>query len=94
MVTTIQLNENVKRSLDRLKTKKETYEEVILHLMRTVEDLNKKQEKSLIEGCKVMAEENLRITKNFELNHLTCCPYLYLFRETPEFVKNIDKKGA
>ena len=67
MITTIQLNENVKRSLDRLKTKKETYEEVILHLMRSVEDSNKKQESLLIEGCKEMAEENLKITKDFEL---------------------------
>ena len=28
--------------------------------------LSKKQEKSLIEGCKVMAEESLKIAKEFE----------------------------
>ena len=36
MVTTIQLNENVKSALDRLKSNKETYEEVILNLMKIV----------------------------------------------------------
>lgn len=36
MVTTIQLNENVKNALDRMKSdnKKETYEEIILMLYK------------------------------------------------------------
>jgi predicted CopG family antitoxin len=67
MVTTIQLNENVKRILDRLKTSKETYEEVILNMIKTVEEQKRKQEELLIEGCKEMAEENLKITKEFEV---------------------------
>lgn len=66
MVTTIQLNENVKAALDRIKSEKETYEQVILNLMKIVEEQNRKQEKLLIEGCKAMAEENLKITKEFE----------------------------
>lgn len=66
MVTTIQLNENVKSELDRLKTGKETYEEVIIDLINIVEISKRKQEQLLIEGCKVMAEENLKITKEFE----------------------------
>ncbi len=66
MVTTIQLNENVKKSLDRLKSDKETYEEVILNLMKLAEKNKKEQEQLLIEGCKVMAEESLKITKEFE----------------------------
>ena len=33
MITTIQLNENVKSALDRLKSNKETYEEIILNLI-------------------------------------------------------------
>jgi predicted CopG family antitoxin len=66
MITTIQLNENVKNALDRLKSNKETYEEVILNLMKTAEKCRREQEQLLIEGCKVMAEENLKITKEFE----------------------------
>jgi predicted transcriptional regulator len=66
MVTTIQLNENVKKALDRLKSKKETYEEAIVKMMAQLEKQKRQQEKLMIEGCKEMAEENLRITKEFE----------------------------
>ena len=66
MVTTIQLNENVKSALDRLKSNKETYEEVILSLMKIAEKCKREQEQLLIEGCKAMADESLKITKDFE----------------------------
>lgn len=66
MITTIQLNENVKKSLDRLKTNKETYEEVILNLMKMAEKNKKEQEELLIEGCKEMAEDMIRINKEWE----------------------------
>ena len=66
MVTTIQLNENVKNALDRLKSNKETYEEVIITLMKIAEKCKREQEQLLIEGCKVMTEESLKITKEFE----------------------------
>ena len=66
MVTTIQLNESVKNALDRMKTKRETYEEIILNLMKIAEENKRKQEQLLIEGCKEMAEESLKITKEFE----------------------------
>jgi len=66
MVTTIQITENAKRELDRLKTGKETYEEVIINLMKIAEKCKREQEQLLIEGCKVMAEESLKITKEFE----------------------------
>jgi len=66
MVTTIQLNENVKIALDRLKSNKETYEEVILNLMRIAEKCKREKEQLLIEGYKEMAEESLKITKEFE----------------------------
>jgi len=65
MVTTIQLNENVKNSLDRLKTQKETYESIILNLIEIAEKHKRVQEKLLIESCKEMAEENLKIEKEF-----------------------------
>ncbi len=66
MVTTIQLNENVKNALDRMKSNKETYEEVILNLMRIAEKCKREQEELLIEGYKEMAEENLKIEKEWE----------------------------
>ena len=66
MVTTIQLNENVKNALDRLKSNKETYEEVIINLMKTANKSKKEQEELLIEGCKVMSEEMIRINKEWE----------------------------
>jgi len=67
MVTTIQLNEDVKKALDRIKAKKETYEDVIVNLMKIAEENKRKQTKLLIEGCKEMAEESLKITKGFEI---------------------------
>jgi len=66
MVTTIQLNENVKSELDKLKLGKETYEQIILNLMEVAQEYQRGQEELLIEGCKVMAKENLKITKEFE----------------------------
>lgn len=66
MVTTIQINENVKKQLDRLKTNRETYEQIILNLMQIVEKCKREQEELLIEGCKATAEESLKITKEFE----------------------------
>lgn len=66
MVTTIQLNEDVKNALDKMKTNKETYEQVILNLMKIAEKCKREQEQLLIEGCKEMAEESLKIAKEFE----------------------------
>jgi len=66
MITTIQLNEDVKSELDRLKSNKESYEEIILNLLRIAEESKRNQEELLIEGCKEMAEESLKITREFE----------------------------
>lgn len=66
MVTTIQLNENIKNNLDKLKTSKETYEQVIISLMKFFENQKRKQKELLIEGYKEMAEESLRICKEWE----------------------------
>ena len=66
MVTTIQINEDVKSELDKLKSKKESYEQIIVNLLKIAQESKRKQEELLIEGCKVMAEENLKITKEFE----------------------------
>lgn len=66
MVTTIQLNENVKKALDKMKSNKETYEEVIVNLMKFAEEHKRKQEQLLIEGCKEMYDDTLKIAKEWE----------------------------
>ena len=66
MVTTIQLNENVKKALDRMKSNKETYEEIIVNLMKFAEEHKRRQEKLLIEGCREMYDDMLKITKEWE----------------------------
>ncbi len=66
MVTTIQLDEGVKKELDKLKNEKETYEQVILGLMKFSEESKRRNRELLIEECKVMAEESLKINKEWE----------------------------
>lgn len=66
MITTIQLRETVKNELDKFKSGNKTYEEVILELMKFVEQYKRKQKQLLIDGCKEMAEESLKITKDWE----------------------------
>ena len=67
MITTVQLDERTKNSLAKLRiSKKQTYEDIILDLIKLAEISKRKQEELMIEGCKEMAEENLRITKEFE----------------------------
>ena len=68
MVTTIQLRENVKDELDRLKESgKETYEEVILTLMRVAEQCKRGQKTLLAEGYKEMAKESLSVNKEWSV---------------------------
>jgi len=66
MLTTIQLNEEVKKVLARMKSDKESYEDVIVKLIEEREKEERMRKDLLIEGCKVMAEESLRITREFE----------------------------
>ncbi len=66
MVTTIQLNEDVKKDLDRLKTNKETYEDLIVKMIRQIDEQKRKHVELMIEGAKETAEESLKITKEFE----------------------------
>lgn len=66
MVTTIQLNESVKKDLDRLKTEKETYEEVIVNLINKADDDKRKIEELLKEEALEFAEESLKIAKEWE----------------------------
>ena len=67
MITTIQLNNNVKRLLDNMKeTGKETYEEVIVTMMKQLEKQKRKKQELLIAGYKEMSEESLKVAKEFE----------------------------
>ena len=66
MITTIQLGETTKNALSKFKESKETYEEVILKMLQIIEKQRRHQRDLLIEGCKEMAKENLKITKEFE----------------------------
>ena len=66
MVTTIQLNENVKNALDRMKSNKETYEDIIVNLMNYFEEQKRNQEELLIEGCKEMYDDMLNVAKEWE----------------------------
>ena len=65
-ITTIQIHEGVKQELDKIKSPKESYEEVIMNLIEEAEAKNGAKKKLLIEGYKAMAEESLKITKEFE----------------------------
>ena len=66
MITTIQIRENVKNQLDRMKSAKETYEEVIINMINQIDEQKRKQTDLMIEGAKATAEESLKITKEFE----------------------------
>lgn len=65
-ITSIQIRGNVKNELDKLKERNQSYEEVILQLMKTVEQCKRAQKQLLIEGYKEMAEESLKIERDFE----------------------------
>ena len=66
MVTTIQLNEDVKNALKRMKSNKETYEDIIVKMMNQIDEQNRKHIELMIEGAKATAKESLKITKEFE----------------------------
>jgi len=67
MITTIQIHQNVKKELERFKvSKNESYEEVIISLLKNVQKQRRKNLDLLKEGAIVMAEESLKITKEFE----------------------------
>ena len=66
MITTIQLDDKVKRALDRLKENKESYEEVIIKMMSLLQKQKRSREDLMIEGCKEMYQDMKRINKEWE----------------------------
>lgn len=65
MITTIQIHERIKQQLDRLKEEKESYEGVVARLILQAEKQKRSQENLLREGYKEMAQEVLKITKDW-----------------------------
>ncbi|MEI6731058.1 MAG: hypothetical protein WCK90_00100 [archaeon] len=66
-ISTIQLRANVKNDLDRMREKSnESYEDVIVRMIQTIESKRRAQEDLMIEGCKVMAEDMLEINREWE----------------------------
>lgn len=66
MLTTIQLHKDIKEELASLKSEGESYESVIQRLIRSVEKESQERTKLLIEGCKEMAKESLKVCKEWE----------------------------
>lgn len=67
MVTTIQIHEEVKQELDKLKeSSRDSYEDIIIKILTQIEKQKGRQEALLAQGYKEMAEESLRICKEFE----------------------------
>lgn len=67
MISTIQLSNKVKETLTLYKNSpKESYEEVIMNLIKLAEIQKRNKDELLIEECKEMAEENLKIAKEGE----------------------------
>ncbi len=71
MITTIQVHEEVKKELENLKeSNKESYEDVILRLVYEAEKKKRYDKKLMIEGCKAMAKDSLKIVKEWEPTEL------------------------
>ncbi|MEK6927688.1 MAG: hypothetical protein AABX11_04615 [Nanoarchaeota archaeon] len=67
MISTIQLRENVKQELAGLKEKEnDSYEDVIVRLVNVTKLQNRQKKELLIEGYIEMAEESLKICKEFD----------------------------
>ena len=66
MITSIQIHEVVKKELDTLKeNNKESYEDVIMRLIESTEKQKRTQAELLMQGYKEMAQESLKITKEW-----------------------------
>ncbi len=66
MVSSIQVSGELKDSLSRMKGIGQSYEDVIMELIVSVEKQKSSQEELLIEGYKEMAEDSLRLCKGME----------------------------
>ena len=68
MITTIQVSEKLRKVLNNMKeSQNQSYEQVILEMIKIIECHRRNHEGLLIKGCKEMADENLNIARKFEL---------------------------
>jgi predicted CopG family antitoxin len=66
MITTIQLHADVKEALNRMKkTPRESYEDIIVRMMKMINKNKKEHEKLMKEGCIVMAEESKKLAEEW-----------------------------
>lgn len=66
-ISSIQLREDVKIQLAKYKERdNESFEEIIVKLIKQIESQRREEKELLIEGYKEMAEESLRINKEWE----------------------------
>jgi len=70
-ITTIQVHEDVKNVLDRMKeSDSETYEQVIVKLAERAEKEKRAKEQLMIERYKKYAKDDLKIAKEWEPTEL------------------------
>ncbi len=68
MITTIQLSEKIKMALSKMKkNNRETYEEVIVRMIKTINDSKSDKESLLREGYKEMAKTTEKTHKEWSL---------------------------
>lgn len=66
--TTIQIHKEAKKELDKLKEySRETYEDVIIKLIKMVKSQRVKQMTRMAEGYKEMAEDSKKIVKEWAI---------------------------
>jgi len=66
MITTIQLSESTKRELLKLKEENQTFEEVIISLLKEIEESKQKNIDLVKAEAKVLNSINLEISKSLE----------------------------
>jgi len=64
-ISTIQIHDNVKKALAKLKETNESYEEAIVKMMKIIEKQKMQNKQLLKEGYKEMAQESLAVTKEW-----------------------------
>lgn len=67
MITTIQVSDKLKNTLSLMKdSRNQSYEQVILQIIKTLEEQKRKNIGLMIEGAKETAEESLKIDREWE----------------------------
>jgi predicted CopG family antitoxin len=66
MITSIQIHKDVKQALYRMKTSpRESYEDIIVRMMKIINNNKKDHEKLMKEGCIAMADESKKLAEEW-----------------------------